>query len=198
MQLSTDEATTIAKGIVVTLCGSRWVSPPVRMTDRYPIPISGQIFLSGRPVVDVHSVSVDGTAISWQQPSNYMLTIDDPRYVRTGVCCGANITRYVDVDYTYGTDDLPPVISAAVDELAQQLLYASEGNRACRIPERVTSVSRQGMSWTLIDPQDFLQDGRTGIYLVDLAIKTYNPKGAKQRARIFTADMSAPALRRKS
>jgi hypothetical protein len=39
-----------------------------------------------------------------------------------------------------------------------------------------------------LDPQDFLADGRTGIYAVDLFLKTHNPAQAVRPARVFTPD----------
>ena len=45
------------------------------------------------------------------------------------------------------------------------------------------------MSWTLLDPQDFLDKGRTGIYQVDLFLRTVNPDGARLRARVFSPDI---------
>ena len=59
----------------------------------------------------------------------------------------------------------------------------------CSLPERVTSVSRQGMSWTLLDPQDFLESGRTGIYEIDLMLASLNPARALARPRVFSPDL---------
>jgi hypothetical protein len=78
--------------------------------------------------------------------------------------------------------------------LAEELDKAAEGSSACKLPQRVTNISRQGMSMTLLDPQDFLQDGRTGLYEVDLALRVFNPHQAKTRARVFTTT-NPPARR---
>jgi hypothetical protein len=50
--------------------------------------------------------------------------------------------------------------------LAEEYLKAYQGKSGA-LPERVTSVSRQGASWTILDPQDFLKDGLTGIGPID-------------------------------
>ena len=84
----------------------------------------------------------------------------------------------------------------AVDVLANELLLADSNSPDCRIPERVQSVSRQGVSWTMIDPQDFLDKGRTGIYEVDMLIRAVNPSGAKRRVRVFSPVASAIPIRR--
>jgi len=61
---------------------------------------------------------------------------------------------------------LPPGSSAVAAALAGEYLNASQG-KPCALPERVTNVSRQGVSWTILDPQDFLEKGLTGIASVD-------------------------------
>lgn len=50
-------------------------------------------------------------------------------------------------------------------------------------------MSRQGVSFTILDPQAFLKEGRTGIYDIDLFIKTVNPDNARKRAKIFSPDI---------
>jgi hypothetical protein len=98
--------------------------------------------------------------------------------------CGA---QCVTVQYGYGTG-APPGGRHAAAKLAAEMISARRGEQ-CRLPERVTSVSRQGMSWTLLDPQDFLKDGRTGIYDIDLLLRAINPSGALLPAKVFSPDL---------
>lgn len=95
------------------------------------------------------------------------------------------------VTYSYG--EVPTESAkAAAKTLADQLVWARNGDDKCVLPERVTSISRQGVSWTLLDPQEFLADGRTGIYTIDLFLKTVNPGRRVKRARVFTPDLPQP------
>lgn len=73
------------------------------------------------------------------------------------------------------------------EELACELVRAHLG-LDCNLPQRVQSVSRQGISMTLLDPQRFLDEGRTGLYLVDLFLRTVNPNQLRRRPRIVRAD----------
>jgi hypothetical protein len=92
------------------------------------------------------------------------------------------------VTYRFGTR--PPALGRlAAKALADQYLLAYTGSDECMLPQRVTQVTRQGMSWTLLDPQDFLNKGRTGLYQVDLFLITVNPDGAKLRSRVFSPDL---------
>jgi hypothetical protein len=95
----------------------------------------------------------------------------------------------VEVTYTYGTPP-PTAGKAAARILATELVKLYEGDDTCALPQRVTSVSRQGVSYTLLDSQDFIDELRTGIYAIDLFLKTANPDKARARARVFSPDVS--------
>jgi hypothetical protein len=69
------------------------------------------------------------------------------------------------VHYTTA-NNLPPGSDRAAYRLAEEYVKAFLGQE-CALPERITSISRQGATWTILDPQDFLQDGLTGIGPVD-------------------------------
>ena len=102
----------------------------------------------------------------------------------------------VDVSYTYGQQ--PPTIGRmAAVQLAKNFFYLWSGREdQCQFPERVTSVTRQGVSWVLLDSQDFIDELKTGLYAVDLFLKMANPAKATQKAKVFSIDM--PRGRRRS
>lgn len=135
------------------------------------------------PVLSVGAVIADGLA---ETPADYRveryttLRRRDGRPLPLG---GDGMT----ITYTHGLN--PPAAGVhAAGLLADQFVYSWCGSDECRLPERVTSISRQGVSYTVLDPQEYVRDGRTGIYLVDLFIHSANPSGAKLRARVFTPD----------
>lgn len=99
---------------------------------------------------------------------------------------------------TYGYGIAPPAsgVAAAV-ELAGQLLLSEQGSDDCRLPERVTSITRQGVTMTALDPMDFLADGRTGLYAVDLFLAAENPGGrAKVPSTVWSPQVAARGTRR--
>lgn len=140
-----------------------------------------------RPAKNVTSVTRDDEPVTWEMYNSYTVKVCDN--LRPDKCGDA---IYI-VEYT--PQDLPANVRRAVDLLAAQLEAAATGGD-CVLPERVTSVSRQGMSWTLLDPQDFFEKGRTGIYEVDLLISTINPSRAKRRARVFSPESPPGQSRR--
>jgi hypothetical protein len=50
------------------------------------------------------------------------------------------------------------------------------------------------VSYTLLDSQDFIDDVRTGVYAIDLFLKTVNPDKARAKSRVFSPDV--PRARR--
>lgn len=138
--------------------------------------------LRGQPVVAVQLVQVDGAALDY-----YSYDLVDHAIVRlpAGIgLCG----RQFEVGYIWGVQP-PAAGQVAATSLANQLVLGAAGSSACRLPERISSVSRQGVSWTIVDPQEFLSQGRTGLYEVDLFLSTVNPNHAQKRPRVFSPDL---------
>ncbi len=71
----------------------------------------------------------------------------------------------------------------AARTLAIEFAKLWSDDETCALPQRVTSVSRQGVSFTILDQQDFIQELRTGLYAVDLFLKTVNPDGARRKTK---------------
>lgn len=140
-----------------------------------------KIYLRHRPVREVLEVVELGKVVD---PTNY--TLRDRHFIRrkNGQGWVANQMNELEVTYIYGA--LPPNagIRAAII-LANQLYLSEIDSDECALPTRITSIQRQGVSITALDPQDFLLEGRTGIYEVDLFIKTYNPNQAQKKSKII-------------
>lgn len=196
--LSEEQRQAIAVDVLRRLSGYRWSYPEQTVTEEYPLPSSRRVFLTGRPVREIHAVRLDGSETdNWKLYNGWQLQIlrTKNRNVHPIAPQACSAQTQVEVEYTYGMHELPPLLQRAVDVYAEEIRLAENNDPHCKIPERVTSVTRNGISWTLLDPQEFMSDGRTGIYEVDMALRVYNPGRAKARARIFTAS-NPPARRR--
>jgi hypothetical protein len=149
---------------------------------------SARLRLRGRPVTKIHSIRNRlGKIIN---PSQYYLVDHSTIQAVSGVPwtpCDVEVT------YTYGIEP-PSLGKMAARTLAIEFAKLWAGDDDCMLPQRVTSVSRQGVSYTLLDSQDFIDDMRTGIYVVDLFLKSVNPDKARAKARVFTPDL--PRARR--
>ena len=135
--------------------------------------------LRGTPVRSVEQVKRGDTVLD---PSTYKVVNSSLLQLQgAGDVCGLEVT------YTYGVT-VPVAGRRAARKLASELVRGWSGED-CDLPDRVTNVSRQGISFTVIDPQDFLDDGRTGIYEVDLFLRAVNPDKARKPARVFSPDL---------
>lgn len=83
----------------------------------------------------------------------------------TSGCSCSSSGSIVRIHYKVG-NNLPPGAPSAAFRMAEEYVRAAQG-QTCSLPERVTNINRQGASWTILDPQDFLEDGLTGIGPVD-------------------------------
>lgn len=151
-----------------------------------------QVHLGRHDVTQIFEVNIDGTILS---SANYRL--DHGRWlVRTDgelwPCCqdlsvdiGETGSWYIELEY--GTP-VPQMGVNAATKLACELAKACSGGD-CDLPERVTSIVRQGVSMTLIDPQEFLTEGRTGLYEVDLFLAAVNPAGLARRGTAWSPEV---------
>lgn len=160
-----------------------------------------EVLLGAVPIVDILEVRIDGVALA---EADYR--VDDRRkLVRVDgegwpVCQDLTLedTEVGTWSVTFVHGDPPP--AAGVQMAA---IYACEiakslcGDSSCKLPQRVQSISRQGVSMTLLDPAEFVDQGKTGLPLVDTWIKAVNPSGRQARARVSSPDVG-PRVRRTS
>lgn len=87
---------------------------------------------------------------------------------------------------------VPEAGRAALSELACELCKSCLGDTTCKLPSRVTSIQRQGITMAMLDPMTFIDYGRTGLYSVDLWLKTVNPKARTRGAAVLSPDVETP------
>lgn len=156
-----------------------------------------QVDLGGYPVASITTVKVDGAIVLG---SAYR--VDEHRFlVRVdgdGWPCCQDLSEAdtevgtFSVTFKYGVAPPPSGVNAA-EKLACSLL--TSGSDDCELPERIQTVTRQGLTQVIIDPQSFLQDGKVGIYEVDLFLAAFNPEGLRQPAAVLSPDFANPVRR---
>lgn len=62
----------------------------------------------------------------------------------------------------------------------------------CQLPERVTSVTREGISLTTLDPQTFLDRGLTGLIRVDEWLASYASRKSSRPSAVYGHDSPPP------
>ena len=154
-----------------------------------------ELILGRQPVVQVDEVRIAGVAVD---ESEWRLT-DEGRILRVG---GAGwprcqrLTRPDDaddvvvVDYQWGL----PVDTHATVAIARfgcEVLKMLHG-QDCALSDGITQLNRQGISIDVLDPFDFLADGRTGVIEFDIWLRTVNPHRRHSRPRVRTPDVARP------
>lgn len=148
-------------------CGPKcsWQSPSV-------IHLASRVAL---PVQAVIEIVIEGEILD---PSEYRLE-GDLLYRVNGQWPAQDLTRPLDepgtwsVTYTRGNPP-PPGSAKLVGLLANEFLAACNGGK-CRLPRRVQNVTRQGVTYQMVNPVDIYKEGRTGLDEVDLWLSAVNP-----------------------
>lgn len=79
---------------------------------------------------------------------------------------------------------IPAGARKAAQLFATEIAKLCVGDATCQIPQRVQSVNREGMSFTILDSMKMIEEGRTGLALVDLWLVS-DAKGRKAKPGIF-------------
>lgn len=149
-----------------------WLQPPV-----YSIPATG--ITIGSTIYNIEDIG----------------RVDDSQWlVRTDGECWPECQDYnsdsgdsfFQVTYFRG-QPVPGILLRAAGELACEYARSCAG-ADCRLPSRVTSISRQGVSVSLTDVEVLLRDGLTGIPTVDQVILKFNPYRLPSRMTISSPD----------
>ena len=159
-------------------------------------------------VVSVDEVKIDGDVLSVDR-----YRVDDYRYLvflpesesaelQGWPCCQR--LDYADteedtwsVTYTFGQD--PPLggVKAAASLGCQLALgWQPETVDQCRLPQRVTSYARQGVTLAVVDPLTLFADGLTGLTDVDLWVQSIMLGAARRRASVFVPGQPKHGIRR--
>lgn len=157
-------------------------------------PVS-EIILPARPVASVESVSIDGVALvegdDYRLDGSRLVRLDGEWPTCQNMEAAADAEGSFTVSFSWGTP-VDALGQMAAGELACEFAKALRGDASCALPQRVQSITRQGVSLALLDPLDFLAEGRTGLYTVDLWLATVNPSGLASGPMVWSPDVASP------
>jgi hypothetical protein len=163
------------------------VSPAVISGSVYNLPrfSEGQrnLRLRHTPVRSVESITYQGRVLD---PSEYTLRNNSYLVRQNALPWVLDTVNEMVITYTHGTPP-PSAGRRAAIRLANELILWDKGSANCALPERIQSVQRQGVSYTVMDPQEFISNGKVGIYEIDLFLAAVNPTKAKKRPKVFLA-----------
>jgi hypothetical protein len=146
----------------------------------------------------VTEVKVDGAILvsaRWRLDENrWLVRLPDADGARAYWACSQRLDLADTEEGTFsvtGTVGIPVPHGGrmAAAELAAEFALACSGKeKECRLPRRITSIVRQGINIALADNFEFLKEGRTGLYAVDLWLASVNPTGSERQAVIASPD----------
>lgn len=142
--------------------------------------ITHTIRLREQPVRWINGVWVNGEPLDATQ---YILLDNSVVALLGSAACGSSCVK---ISYVYGTG-LPQEAKSVAATFAIEFLRDWSG-RPCQLPRRVKNIDRDGVSM-VFDPQDFLADGRVGLYEVDLFLHAVNPTKSAKPSKIFSPDI---------
>jgi len=157
---------------------------------------SCQVWLPG-PVASIPATGItqDGAVVpvnSWRVDNGmWLVRTDDECWPDCQDYDADSGTNTLMVTYQQGLP-VPAILSRAAGELACEWAKSCLG-QPCRLPQRVQSISRQGITIAMVDVDSLLIRGFTGIQTVDQVIAMFNPYGLKSEMKISTPD--APVSR---
>lgn len=129
-------------------------------------------------VTAITQVTLDGATFgNYRRSGNWAVRTD---------YTGWPLTNTTLITYQFGRP-VPSGGNLAAILLGTELGKALAG-KACGLPARVTSVTRQGITFEALESLEVLKEGLTGIHAVDLWLRAVNPEKVAQQAQVWSPD----------
>jgi hypothetical protein len=159
-----------------------------------------RVYLPG-PVNSIVSVKVNGAVLPVSGSGGFNYFVLDQQWlvrVDTAACwplcadqnLGPGDVNAFEVTYLRGLE-VPTALAQGTASLACEFAKSCIG-APCRLPSRVTSISRQGVTISFADIEAVLRNGLSGLWELDQLIMAINPYGLKGRTRFYSPDVPEP------
>lgn len=133
-------------------------------------------------------VSVTDADAATIPSTDYTLEISRYLHLKEGIWDSHGLGR-IAIDLIYGEN--PPLSGKnACLEFASQVARSliPDLAKTCRLPSRVSTMTRQGITYDFLTARDLLEAGKTGLFNVDLWLASVNPAKLGSRPRIANPD----------
>lgn len=175
------DAIQVASNVLYRLSGFQYAGARdvvIRVGSEY-VKEYGTVIDFGETINSVASIYIDELLL---EPEAYR--IDSRRFIRRidsfswpcdwTVQEGLNYTPQQFL-VTANLGDAPPVEGRRAAGVFAGEIYKMYRGDPCKLPDRVQTTTRQGVSMTRINPNDFLDGWRTGIVSIDMFLAVHNP-----------------------
>lgn len=145
---------------------------------------------------DVLEVTVKGEIVdpsAYQIQNNYLLVRTDGQCFPTCVDYSKQDPPEFTVTYRRG-EPVPDALQVAAGTLAYEYALACTNSDECRLPTRLQSLSRQGVSVQVNVGNTYMDFGMTGLAEIDQLVINMNPYRATERPRVLSPDRPRPRM----
>jgi hypothetical protein len=139
-------------------------------------------------VLDPSAYRVDNGRLLVRQDGGRWPTCQD-----MGAALGEDDTWGITYDKGY---PVPAGGQIAAGLLANELAKAACNDRSCGLPQRVQTVTRQGVTIAVLDAFDDIDEGHTGIWLIDSWVASVVRR--PRRMRVLSPDRMPPRYRQQT
>jgi len=150
------------------------------------------------PVEEITEIVIDGTVLpesAYRVDNHKILVRTDgeewPTCQDLSVAAGEPDTWTI--TYQQGIP-VPTGGRVAAGLLACELAKAACGDKSCGLPQRWQTITRQGVSVVALDSFEDIDEGHTGIWLIDSWVASMTKP--KARSRVYSPDLPRPNPRR--
>lgn len=148
------------------------------------------------PVESVSEVTIDGVVLdpaAYRVDANSLLVrLDGARWPTCqNMAAALGEPDTWGITYTYGIP-VPVGGQIAAGVLAQELAKAACSDKTCALPQRIQSITREGVS-IIMDAFDDLAKGGTGIWFIDSWVTSVTQ--APQRSQVYSPDVRRDRFR---
>lgn len=143
------------------------------------------VALSRLPVHRVVEVRQNGGVVP---SSGWRLTRAGHLRRRSGVWSGEVTVRYEWGVPIMSGSPLYAAVASAMGEVAFDLLQGMCGGE-CSLPSRISTLVRAGVTVDFAPPDEYIENGLTGLPFADNLIRSVNPGRRHMPARVFSPDI---------
>lgn len=158
---------------------------------RYP-----RLRLRHWPATEVTSVRIDGAVLpdtAYQLGTDndygYLLRTDGEAWPCCQDIAADPATDPDTFEIVYGWGVAPPPGAGMQTQLLACELAKGWSTGKCRLPRRVTSITRENLTVAVLDNFELFAEGLTGIPEVDLWVSTFNPSRTDRPPKVLNPDL---------
>lgn len=149
------------------------------------------------PIIEITEVKVDGAVVpstSYRVDNYHLLVRTDGEAWPTTQDMTLATTEVGTFEITYKRGiPVPYGGQVAAGRLACELAKAAKNDPSCALPQRVQSITRQGVTVAVLDSFDDVDTGRTGIWLIDSWVASVTKP--RRPGAVYSVDVGRPKMR---